>query len=219
MGSITQTQVLKIMKRLFVFDMDGTLLPQTTAILEIAGMTGHKEELERLEKQLINKEITNDQFAKMIYDLWDTLAEETVKASFAKAPKMKNIDQALNKIVSKGGIPCLITSAPDFFANYFCSFGFDHIFASKPFCLKEREFTPQHILHAKDKPRLASQLCRQLGFKFEESVAFGDSLSDVALFQNLSHTVSVNGDKHIKDYAKYHYTGNDLLEALNLVFF
>ena len=56
--------------------------------------------------------------------------------------------------------------------------------------------------------------------KFEESVAFGDSLWDVALFQNLSHTRSVNGDKHIKDYdVKYHYTGNDLLEALNLVFF
>lgn len=205
------------MKKLFVFDMDGTLLPKTTAMLEIANMTGHTEELERLEKLLLHQEIGNAQFAEAIYHLWDSLGEETVKASFTNAPKLRNIDQALNKIIAMGGVPCLITSAPDFFANHFSSYGFDHIFASKPFDLKERKFTPQHILHAKDKPRLASWLCQQLNFKFEESVAFGDSLSDVALFQNLIQTVSVNGDIHIKNYAKYHYSGKDLLEALSLV--
>ena len=205
------------MKKLFVFDMDGTLLPKTTAMLEIAHMTGHTEELERLEKLLLRQEIGNTQFAEAIYHLWDNLGEETVKASFASAPKLRNIDQALNKIIAMGGVPCLITSASDFFANHFSSYGFDHIFASKPFDLKEREFTPQYILHAKDKPRLAISLCQQLNFKFEESVAFGDSLSDVALFQNLNQTVSVNGDTHIKNYAKYHYSGKDLLEALSLV--
>lgn len=205
------------MKRLFIFDMDGTLLPKTTAILEIAAMTGHTREIENLEQKWSRKEIENEQLSKEVHDLWDNLAEETVKSAFLKAPKMKNIDHALTQIVSHGGVPCLITSAPDFFANHFYSFGFDYIFASKPFSLQRREFTPQHILHAADKPRLANQLCQQLNIPFEESIAFGDSLSDVVLFQKLSHTVSINGDRHIKNYAKYHYTGKDLLEALSLV--
>jgi phosphoserine phosphatase len=104
-------------------------------------------------------------------------------------------------------VSCLITSSPYFFACHFHSFGFDHILASKPFDLKEVKFFPERVLHPKDKPIQAQNLCQQLGLNFEDSVAFGDSISDVPLFQALTHTVSVNGDAHIKDWAKHHYKG------------
>jgi phosphoserine phosphatase len=44
-------------------------------------------------------------------------------------------------------------------------------------------------------------------------VAFGDSMSDYPLFQELVHTVSINGDETLKSLARYHYEGSDLHEA------
>lgn len=208
---------MKNKKRLYIFDMDGTLLPQTTGMLQIAKHMGHSETLEKLEHQYITKSIDNMHFAKTIYDMWNGLSMETVKKAFLESPKINNIKQALKKVMSEGGVTCLITSSPEFFAHHFYEYGFEYIFASKPFNLVEREFTPQHLLHAKDKPVLAKELCQKLDLAFHDAIAFGDSLSDVPLFQALSHTVSVNGDSHVKDYAKHHYQGMDLMDALDLV--
>jgi phosphoserine phosphatase len=202
------------MKRLFVFDMDGTLLPNTTAMVQIAKMTGHAELLDFLEKQYWKQEIDNMQFAKTIYDLWKEIASDIVEKAFHASPKMRNIEKVLQKLIPMGGVSCLITSSPEFFAHHFYQFGFEYIFASKPFNLVERKFTPEQILHAKDKPLIVHQLCQELDLPLEETVAFGDSLSDVPLFQKLEHTIAVNGDAHIKEYAKHHYSGIDLMEAL-----
>jgi len=76
---------------------------------------------------------------------------------------------------------------------------------------------PELILEGPDKLRITKQLCGQLDLPFQETVAFGDSISDRNLFQNLKQTVSVNGDSHIHELAAHHYSGTDLLEAFKLV--
>ena len=50
--------------RLFVFDMDGTLLIQTTACVEIAKATGTLHHLDRLEEQFARREIAAFCFAR-----------------------------------------------------------------------------------------------------------------------------------------------------------
>jgi len=49
--------------------------------------------------------------------------------------------------------------------------------------------------------------------KLNRSVAFGDSMSDYLLFQELEHTVAINGDPTLRGLARYHYEGADLHEA------
>ena len=137
-------------------------------------------------------------FARTLYALWKDLTPDIVKRAFQESPKIRNIGKVLQKLISMGNISCLITAAPEFFAHHFYEYGFEYIFASKPFNLVEREFTPEHILHAQDKPTLVNKLTQELGLPFEEIVAFGDSISDVPLFQTLKHTIAVNGDMHIK---------------------
>lgn len=206
-----------LMKKLYVFDMDGTLLPNTTGMLQIAKLTGHVEHLECLEKKLWNQEIDNRTFAKGIFDLWEGLTPEILKESFIQTPKIGQIKEVVEKIASTKGVSCLITSAPNFFADFFYEYGFNYIYASRPFAIQERKFTPELIIGGKQKPFIAAQLCQELGLQFEQTVAFGDSLSDVPLFQRLNHTISVNGDHHIKQYAKHHYQGLYLKEALDIV--
>ena len=209
---------MNLKHRLVVFDMDGTLIPHSTALLEIAKIKGHTKQLELLEKQYTEKLLDNGQFAEAIHSLWQDLSHQTVKEAFDKAPKLKNIHAVLTLIAKQGGISCLITAAPDFFANHFKDFGFDYILASQPFNLEDRIFKADQVLHGRDKPILVQKLCQQLNLFFAETLAFGDSLSDVPLFEKLYHTVAINGDTAIDALAKYRYKGFDLLEAFQQSF-
>lgn len=197
--------------------MDGTLLPGTTGMLEIAKILKQVEILHDFENQYREKKLTPVQFAESIYLLWGSLEPETVKEAFIQAPKLANIEMVLEKIAQQGDVSCLITSAPDFFANHFYDYGFDYIYASQPFTLIDKQFTPERVLHAHDKPQIAKRLCSELNIPFTSAIAFGDSHSDSALFEELTHTVAVNGDQYIKDIARHHYQGVDLLEAFSLL--
>ena len=108
-------------KRLYVFDMDGTLLPNTTAMIQIAKITGHHEDLDFLEKQYWKKEIDNMHFARTLYDLWKDLTPDIVKRAFQESPKIRNIGKVLQKLISMGNISCLITAAPNFSLIIFMS--------------------------------------------------------------------------------------------------
>jgi phosphoserine phosphatase len=140
-----------------------------------------------------------------------------VKEAFTNAPKIANIKDVLKNISNQGHVSCLITASQDFFANHFYEYGFDYIYASEEYCLDQKKLKERRPIESKDKLRLARELCEKLALKFDDTVAFGDSISDVHLFKNLTHTVSVNGDHHIHDLAAHHYTGLDLQEAFQLV--
>lgn len=205
-----------IQKRLFIFDMDGTLIPTTTAAVEISKVTGHLHELEELEKQWNSERIDIQGFVAYLTDLWAEISEETIRQAFQASPKLKNIPEALSAIKDIGGISCLMTMSGDFFAHFFYDYGFDYIFASSFPIPKGRSSHP-YILKPEDKPVIAEQLCQIIDTDFNHTVAFGDSISDFPLFKRLQHTVAVNGNEKIKGLAKHIYDGEDLLEALSLV--
>lgn len=201
------------MKRLYVFDMDGTLLPHTTGMLEIAKISGHAEVLKSLEKQLFTQQIRDEEFSMQVLNLWKALPLDTVKKAFLSAPKLNNIKTVLQTIAKEGNTSCLITASQAFFAHHFYDYGFDYIFASEEISLQTQQLKPERALRTKDKVPVAQQLCARLNLRFTDTVAFGDSISDVPLFQHLTHTISMNGDHHISKIAAHHYHGLDLLEA------
>lgn len=203
--------------RLYVFDMDGTLLPNTTASLEISKITGHTKELEDLEVRYREKEIDTNFFAATVHKLWAKLPYHIVLQAFRTCPKIKNIHEVLSHIAAKGDVSCLITSSPHFFANLFYDYGFNYIFSSQMMNIVQGSLHVEKIVKPEDKPQFAKHLCSTLGIDFEHSAAFGDSMTDVPLFQNLAHTVSVNGDEKIRPFAKHHYEGKDLMQAFDLV--
>ncbi len=71
-----------IADRLFVFDMDGTLLVKTAACIEIAKAAGTLDQLHVLEKQFATGEIDAFRFAQEIAALWGVLEESTVRTAF-----------------------------------------------------------------------------------------------------------------------------------------
>jgi len=202
-----------IANRLFVFDMDGTLLVKTTACIEIAKAAGTLDQLHRLERQFAEGEIDAFCFAKQIGALWGVVDEQLIRRAFETTPKLANIRTVANLTRRGGGTSCLITMSPDFYADLFYDYGFDFIGASQFPRTSQEEILPEKILNPKDKAVVFRKWCDQLGFEMNKCVAFGDSISDYTLFQELEHTVSVNGDAALKALARYHYEGLDLHQA------
>jgi phosphoserine phosphatase len=209
--------LLAMKNRLFIFDMDGTLLVQTTACLEIAKATGTLHQLHVLEASFSDGQIDAFRFAQEIASLWGILDKQCIRKAFEATPKLKNIVSVTSLINRGGGKSCLITMSPNVYADHFYEFGFDFIEASGfPEC-PESEVTQEQILTPQDKVVIAKRICDELGFELKNCVAFGDSMSDYFLFKELQHTVSVNGDPTLRGLARYQYHGTDLHDALLLV--
>lgn len=76
---------------------------------------------------------------------------------------------------------------------------------------------PAGILSAEAKVRIADELCARFGVSRSDCVAYGDSMSDAALFAAVPLSVAVNADGHVRDLATAEYEGGDLREAYGLV--
>jgi phosphoserine phosphatase len=73
------------MSALHVFDLDGTLLPATSASLELAKVTGHLDELHALESRFGAGELDTKGFACAVHELWSDLTAAQVSEAFAAA--------------------------------------------------------------------------------------------------------------------------------------
>jgi phosphoserine phosphatase len=207
---------MKQPKKLYIFDMDGTLLPKTTACLEIAKIMKKSHLIEHMEVKLKNKEMCDKQFGNEIYNLWGAPDPLIVRQAFENSPKLKNIKQTLQHIKSEDHVSCLITMSPQYFAHHFYEYGFDHIFSSVLPASSEEAFDTSKLLSPMDKLHIIKDLAEKIGVSLKNSIAFGDSRSDLHIMSELQETVSVNGDEHIIDLCKYKYAGDDLWEAYQM---
>jgi phosphoserine phosphatase len=217
LATLEEGLLAAVANRLFVFDMDGTLLIGTTACIEIARVSGTLDQLHILEQKFAAGEIDAFCFAQHIGALWGMVDEQVVRTAFEATPKLTNIKAVTDLIRRGGGKSGLITMSPDFYANLFYEYGFDFIGASQFPRGSHEEVKRENILNPKDKARIVEIWCKRLGFELNQCVAFGDSLSDYLLFKELEHTVSVNGDPTLRSLARYHYEGSDLHDAFLII--
>jgi phosphoserine phosphatase len=193
--------------------MDGTLLPETSGLLAIAKLTDTESQVLELEFAFKQQLLDTIGFTEAIYNLWGELIPSEVQKAFEATPKLAGLEHTLNEIRAGGNISCLITMSQDIYANYFRSSGFDLIFATKYPCAGENLRLPGRVLTPIDKPRIAAKVTENNNISLSSCVAFGDSLSDAPLFEQVGFAVSVNGDHHIQKLAHTHYIGTSIYEA------
>ena len=206
------------MTALFVFDMDGTLLPGSSASLEIARTLGALDDLRALEARFSVGGLDTRGFAAAVHDLFGRLSAAQVRAVFESSRLMARVVDVFADIRSRGERSLVITMSPDFYAAQLVGLGADAVHASRfpapPY--SGVVFDPDGILTPDDKPRLVAQELAALGYPATRCVAFGDSMSDAPLFRSLHHTVAVNADDHLLDLAAAGYAGDDLWPAYQL---
>ena len=206
------------MSALHVFDLDGTLLPATTASLELAKVTGHLDELHALESQFGAGELDTKGFARAVHELWSDLTAAQVSEAFAAARRLGRVADVFDDIRARGERSVVITMSPDFFVAELVALGADEVLASRfprvPFSGAPLDSTG--ILTPDDKPRLVGERLESLALPIGRCVAYGDSMSDAPLFRVLRHTVAVNADDHLLELAAARYDGDDLWPAYEL---
>ncbi|MFI7020009.1 HAD family hydrolase [Streptomyces sp. NPDC050164] len=205
------------MSRLHVFDMDGTLLRGTTASLEIARRLGCLPDLLRLEADFAAGAVDTRGFAAEICRLWHELTPELAADVFARAPWIDGLAHVLADIRRRGERSIVVTMSPDFFANRLRAYGIDEVVASRfpPLPLRAAP-DPAGILTPADKVTAVERVRTALGLTRDSCIAYGDSGSDIPLFQELNHTVAVNADHALRALARYQYDGNDLRVAYRI---
>jgi phosphoserine phosphatase len=193
--------------------MDGTLLHGTTAPVLVAAALGQPEALAALEERFSAGAATTVQFARALHEMWGIVEPEVARRAFEAAPLLANVREVLADIRSRDERSCLITMSPDYFAEQFLDFGFDAVFASRFPRSADASLDESAILSPEDKPRLAERFCAEHGLALADAIAYGDSMSDVFLFDEVGVRVSVNGDHHIAERSDIAVKGTDLLLA------
>lgn len=199
--------------RAHIFDMDGTLLRGTTASLLLAKVLGRESELRSLEERFAGGGHTNVEFARTLHEAWGVVSFDDAREALETAPLLRNVGPVLDDIHAHGEHACLITMSPDYFAELLAPLGFDAVYASRFPREVGAALDAADILQFEDKPRLARDFCNERGVRVAEAVAYGDSMSDVPLFEEVGYRISVNGDHHLAEIADVAITGDDLQTA------
>lgn len=207
-------------RRLHIFDMDGTLLRGSSASIEIAREMGMIAEFQELETSLMLGRIDPPGYAQRAYAMWAALTEVQVAAAFESSPWLTGIREVWADITARGELCAVISLSPSFFVSRLRAWGVHHarasVFPDLPFA-SGIPLDLTGILLPESKVTIADELCARYGVGRADCVAYGDSLSDTALFGVVPVSVAVNGDSHVSGLATHSYAGDDLREAYGLV--
>ena len=208
------------MARLHLFDMDGTLLRGTSASMEIAREIGMAAEFKALESALVRGEIDPRGYGLRAYAMWAALTERHVAAAFERSPWLAGIRDVWADISARGEYCAVISLSPDFFVTRLRAWGVHDarasVFPPLPFA-PGAALDVSGLLVPESKVAIADELCARYGVGRADCVAYGDSVSDIALFGAVPLSVAVNGDRHVSGLATHTYAGDDLREAYALV--
>jgi phosphoserine phosphatase len=101
-----------------------------------------------------------------------------------------------------------------FFAERLLRWGVTSAHGTRVFAGEQPD--PARVLTPASKFEIAAGLMQHYGITKIDCVAYGDSASDIPLFNMLPNTVAVNGSEKIMSLARRHYGGLDLWEAYRI---
>ncbi|MCW0216437.1 MAG: HAD-IB family phosphatase [Pseudonocardia sp.] len=201
------------MTRLHVFDMDGTLL-RGAATVELSRHLGTYDVANAVEQAWLRKEISDLDFWDRVLPLWADATEAELDAAFAAAAWIGGVQEVFADIAARGEHSAVISQSPHFFVRRLEGWGAHRTFGAG--VVPGGRSSTDLLLTAQHKVDITAALLDELGIEEAGCVAYGDSTSDVLLFERLRHTVGVNPAPVLRDRAAVVYDGQDLREAYAL---
>jgi len=196
--------------KLHIFDMDGTLL-KGSACLHISDHVGKLSEVNLIEEAWSRGEVGHVEFFELCLPLWGRISDADVEQVFAKTPWKKNIQRVFGDIAVRGEYSAVITLSPMFFATKLLDWGVTTAHGAEVFGGVPPD--PQRVLSPQSKVEIARSLIEKYGLAASDCVAYGDSSSDIPLFNTLPNTVAIDGSAALKQISSACYDGDDIWEA------
>jgi len=201
------------MVSLHIFDMDGTLLPGS-ACLELSRRMGKLNAASEMEERWAAGEITHLRYWELLLSLWEGMSEEDMDEAFDAVAWVDGIPDVWGDIERRGEKSAVITQSPQFFADRLLPWGAGSAHGARVEVGGVPD--PALVVTPQSKLEVAQELMQRYGLTEEQCVAYGDSTSDVPLFEHLTNTVAVNGTGVLRGIAARSYEGSDLREAYAL---
>jgi phosphoserine phosphatase len=200
------------MTKLHIFDMDGTLL-RSTASVEISKMIGALPDAIAIEDGWREGVISDVGFWERCLEMWEPglVNELSIDAAFHAAPWMEGIEEVFTDIAARGEHIAVITQSPQFFVDRLRRWGAHSTYGTQ--VAPGLAVYEENLISPEDKVKIVVDLLEAKGLTETSCVAYGDSTSDVPLFEWLPNTVAINASQHVKSLARASYEGNDLRSA------
>ncbi len=201
------------MTKLHVFDMDGTLL-RGSACLEVSRHLGHLDAVHAAEDAWGRGEVGHVEFYELLLELWQGLTDADIDEVFGVTAWLEGIREVWADIAERGEHSAVISLSPQFFVDRLLPWGAGSVHGADVHPATPLDATL--VLSPECKVRIVGELLERYGLTEDSCVAYGDSSSDVPLFQHLHNTVAVNGSDAVRAVAAAQYDGSDLREAYAL---
>lgn len=201
------------MTKLHIFDMDGTLLTGS-ACLHISNHVGKLKEVMLIEEAWGRGEVGHVEFYDLCLPLWGSLSEDDVAAVFRASPWLRNVEKVFRDIERRGEFCAVITLSPMFFVAGLQAWGATTTHGAV--VLGGVVPDPTMVLTPESKVHISGELIEKYRLSPDDVLVYGDSASDVPLFQKFANTVSINGSEKLVALARSSYSGEDLWEAYTL---
>jgi len=205
--------------RLVSFDMDGTLIRGTSAALFMAARLGHLDEVEALERRLLQGELTTGQFADTVAHRFAGMPLANVRGHFGALPLIGGI-AATVATLKRLGVPCVISTVSySFYARILVErFGFDdHCGAVMHEDAGVLQGRMARYCSYDDKRAFVERYASERGIAMAEVAHIGDSSSDLPLFAAVGRAIALNATPTARAAAHHALDTDDLGEVLEVL--
>jgi phosphoserine phosphatase len=198
------------------FDLDGTLVPNTTVSLHLAPWVGHHgmADLERLYTQ---GRITNIEIADRDAAFYKNRRRQDVLRRLEQLELIDGLADTISWLKNRSLVPVVATVTIRIAADFMCD---RYGFAAGSGCeLVETDDgvllgTVARHFAAEDKVTFVAEIAQGLGLGFKDVVAIGDSTSDLPLFHAAGFSIALNASSNARDAADIQLDTKDLRDVI-----
>lgn len=205
--------------RIVSFDLDGTLLPETTVSVLTARHLGYEAELRSLEERYRRHEISNTHVADASGGWYEGVRLAEIERQLDEAPWIDGLDPTVTALRERGSHVLLGTVTWKFAAEILGQWhGFDAVSGTE-MGVTGGVLTGEVTRHFDEHDKLAfvREYCETVGASLSDCVAVGDSRSDVPLFEQAGFSIAVNATPDARGAADVHIETDDLGDVLRAI--
>jgi phosphoserine phosphatase len=194
------------------FDVDKTLFRQP-ALTQAARGLGIGKKWDSIDDMYERKRITLRQGLVQQFQLLVGMKIADVLAEVAKVPMMRNIREAVDKLLGLGLSVILCTDNPDFLCQYLVEqFGFRGFVSSK--VAVKNGVIIDDIEPLPDKRLGMRKYCAWMSIPLSKVVHVGDGLNDVPVFRVVGYSIALNTNlEKVRRAASHQMKTDDLLDV------
>ncbi len=194
------------------FDVDKTLFLQP-ALTQAARGLGIGQKWDAIDEMYHRQRITLRQGLLQQFQLLVGMRLVDVLAEVSKVPMMRNIREAVEKLLGLGLSVILCTDNPDFLCQYLVEhLGFNGFVSSK--VAVKNGLVTDDIEPLPDKRLGMRKYCAWMGIPLSKTVHVGDGLNDVPVFRVVGYSIALNTKlEKVKRAASHPMETDDLLDV------